>query len=298
MKKWIHAKTEISTEEYNLGKVDDLPYKLLLDGAKVLRLKDLEPYEGQLVYNLNTDGGYEEDFDGKRIRYKIYKLVPIKVKSFHHQEADNDGFWRIPEEYYMQGINLVNGESRYFSTKGISSYIFFDEANADIIIENAEAIHEEERYLNDRAKQVDQDMIRKAASVLDPEEKVVQTNAFSNGKAKVSIGKYSTGKNLTTYIHVSPTDGPFMNSSLYEIHYLPMTDGIVYRSYGAFGSAAGNKDWFRNASNNVIEITVDDMFDDIEDLQAIYDSISDGFSDSELSKQIHSRFRTRRKNKI
>jgi len=298
MKRYIKSSYDDGRSQYiELGPVNDLPYNKLLSGVQRLELKDMEPYEGQTVYYITKEPSrhYDEYTEEYTTEYK-YCLVPLYVKSYAYTPKET-GMWRIPEEHSIYAVIPGTNSTRYFSTKSVfDNYYFYTSPEAEKIQSNAAALLDERDYLNDRYTQIDVNEIKTARQIVPNQSKTLQCNdAFSNGLAKVSLGTSGDSNSFTAYIHVSPTDGPFMSSSLYEIHYLPMTDGVVYRSYGAFGSAAGKADWFRNQSNNVVEISVDEFHDDLEQLVAIYDSLIDGFSDSELGKEISTRYRSRQR---
>ena len=281
--------SQIESDE-TLGLVSDLPYKRLTEGVSSLKLKDLVGRKGEIIYVLNKKISRDyADPDNKLKQY--YYLEPVEIQSVTVTEPD--GRWVRYTEYSVHGKSLTSGSNRFFGNRNsLASDAFFTEDDAAKIKANADALIEEKAFLADRSGQVDQSVKKEILSSIKYASKILQTNTFGNGEAKVSFGAYGQQGTdpVCVYIHVSPTDGPFMSSSLYETFYLPMTDGVVYRSYGAFSHATSASDWFLKGKG-VVEITVDEMFTEIDELMDVYNSLQDGFDDSDLARKIHTIFR-------
>jgi hypothetical protein len=275
----------------DLGIEKELNYKVLLAGVESIDIKDTEPYEGKKLYTLKRDTVRVVDEDGEPVRTEHLYLVPLDVERFIYYPAET-GMWPRSEQYALECKISGTSHSLRYSTEFIGSRgPFFNEENANKIRENAKAINDEIAYVDQRDTGIDSEEIKNAFSTVRNDSKILESSIFSNGEVDVRVGASYNKELLTAYLRLVPTDGPFMSSTLYEVYYKPMKDGVVYRSYGAFGSASSKKDWYKNASNNVKEITINDMYDDLAYLQNQYDSLTDNFDYRELSKQIAARFK-------
>lgn len=292
MKKVIQASSKLDSGD-TLGLVDDLPYKPLLQGTHPLKLKDLMGTEGETFYILRTGYASEyDDYSGERISKNYYYLEPITITHTKFEKAGSS-MWVNFDQYDVTGTSGLDGKTKYFSNYiyTLSDPRFYSGEDADKIVENAEAILAENDYLERRATEVDEDFKKEVAKSINYQKKVCETNYFGNGEAEVDFG-CSTGKGspLCVYMHVKPTDGPFMSSSMYEVFYFPMVDGSVYRSYGAFGHASGKKEWFL-PNKKTKEITQDQMLAEIDALEDIYENFHDGTTSKEVDAAVHNIFK-------
>lgn len=290
MKKLIRCSVNIN-QYYELGPTYALPYRQLKAGVSGTDIKHMEGTEGSIMYMIMEESRKVDSSYGKTINQKYYGLQPLKIEKVKITEPD--GRYIRTTEYSVYAKTIPDNQNRFYSTRNsFDINVFYTPEEAQKLIDNANAIIEEDNYLQNRESEIDKTTLRNALNLIHSESKIVESDTFGNGECEVQIGASENETALRLYLYVKPTDGPFMSSSIYEIYYRPMTDGIVYRSYGAFSHATSRSDWFRNSKGNVSEITVDDMYDDIKELQSIYDTICvDGFDDIELSRIISKRYR-------